>query len=169
MKKIVSVNTDYEIYLDGTVKRIKDGFIPKPYLRQGYYRVSLYDSVKKKMKAYTLHRIIAQAFIPNPENKQQVNHKNGIKYDNNINNLEWTTPKENVIHSIANNLKSKYKMYEYHKEILKEVNCKKVIDESTGIIYESISIAAKKLGYRTSTLTHYLLGSRTNKTSLRYY
>jgi len=46
-----------------------------------------------------IHRLVAQAFIPNPENKRTVNHKNGIRDDNRLCNLEWTTHSENNIHS----------------------------------------------------------------------
>lgn len=168
MNKIVSVNTDYEVLTSGFIRRIKDGYCPKPQMRLGYYRISLYDSSKKKSKLYTLHRLIAEAFIPNPENKSQVNHINGIKTDNRIENLEWCTPKENVQHSLLNGLKPKQKMKAHHRAILNECISKKVKDISSNIIYNSATEAAMKLGYKRSTLIHYLIGSRKNKTTLRY-
>lgn len=66
----------------------------------GYVRVTLYKN--NQSKAYSIHRLVAEAFIPNPENKRTVNHKNGIKIDNGEENLEWNTYKENVQHSYDN-------------------------------------------------------------------
>lgn len=62
-----------------------------------YKRVTLSKNLIKK--DYKIHRLIAQAFIPNPDNKPFINHKNWIRNDNTIDNLEWCTPKENVNHS----------------------------------------------------------------------
>ena len=65
--------------------------------REGYLRVILFKNHKRKR--FFIHRLVAEAFIPNPENKPQVNHKNGNKQNNNLRNLEWVNASENMIHS----------------------------------------------------------------------
>lgn len=75
----------------GRIKKLK----PKV-LRNGYLQVDLYNGKTKQHKS--VHRIIAEIFIPNPENKPQVNHKNGDKTDNRVSNLEWVTLSENLKH-----------------------------------------------------------------------
>lgn len=72
--------------------------IRKPNLmNKGYYCYELWKNNKRKV--YLLHRLLAIAFIPNPNNLPQINHKDGDKRNNNISNLEWCTAKENTVHA----------------------------------------------------------------------
>jgi hypothetical protein len=74
-------------------------------LRKGYPYIGLHKN--KKIKKYSIHRLVAQTFLPNPENKSQVNHKDGNKKNNHIDNLEWCTPRENCVHAYSLNLSKK--------------------------------------------------------------
>lgn len=65
--------------------------------RLGYSVIGLYKNTKQKY--HSVNRLVAQAFIPNPENKSETNHINGIKNDNRVENLEWCTRSENINHS----------------------------------------------------------------------
>lgn len=92
----------YEIYSDGRVYSLVSNKFLKPRLSMdGYERVALCD--KGKRYEYRVHRLVAEAFIENSENKPQINHKDFNKRNNVVNNLEWCTNLENVHYSINNN------------------------------------------------------------------
>lgn len=76
-----------------------------------YLVISLYNKSKKLLK---IHRLVAEAFIKNPENKPQVNHINWIKSDNSLDNLEWCTWSENIIHAFKSWLKNNIYFYTNH-------------------------------------------------------
>lgn len=69
-----------------------------PISDKGYHKVGL--NKDGKTKKFAVHRLVAQAFIPNPESKPQVNHIDGVKTNNNVSNLEWVTNYENAYHAI---------------------------------------------------------------------
>jgi hypothetical protein len=105
MKKIIDSFPNYEISTDGVVSNIKTGKkLVHTYNKKGYASVTLCNNETYIRKQFRLNRLVAQAFIPNPENKSQVNHKDGKKSNNNVTNLEWTTPSENIKHGWATGL-----------------------------------------------------------------
>lgn len=86
---------NYRVTSGGDIYNIKTGRKLKPWIdKQGYYTIRLAGS-----KNLYVHRIVAQLFIPNPENKKEVNHKDGIKTNNSISNLEWLTRNQNIQHA----------------------------------------------------------------------
>ena len=85
----------------------------KPDIKNGYYYVNLYKNGTPRH--YYVHRLIAEAFIPNPNNKPEINHKNGVKTDNRIANLEYCTAKENVIHAYKTKLNKRAKQILQYK------------------------------------------------------
>jgi len=87
--KRISVSQGYQ-------RLIKERILKSVFDGSGYLEVVLCKD--KNQKTFLIHRLVAKAFIPNPKNKPQVNHIDKDKANNNVNNLNWMTPKENVNH-----------------------------------------------------------------------
>lgn len=131
------------------VKILKNKPLKNKYLSVCIY----YDGFFKRIM---VHRLVALSFILKPENKNQVNHKDGDPTNNNLENLEWVTQSENMRHS-------------YGVLGNKPHNIIKVIDIESGTIYDSIKIAAESIGINHTSLGKMLKGKYNNKTSIRIY
>lgn len=101
-------NPDYLVDRAGNVYSLKCRQFPVPHKltgklnHDGYLRIQIWKD--NKCRFVSVHRIIAETFIPNPNNKPFVNHINGDKSDNRVENLEWVTQKENIAHAWKNGL-----------------------------------------------------------------
>lgn len=133
--------------------------LKKPYHAYGYLMVGLPQGAKGVSHPYFLHRIIAEAFIPNPNNLPQIDHINTIRDDNRIENLRWVTPKENMNNPltrlrcsdtgkrkykdgtclIANISRRRVRMLNKQGIALKEFNSIKDAAKEVGVSYTSIS------------------------------
>jgi len=116
----------YKANKNGEILGCKSKKILKPIIfKRGYLRVNLYKNNKHKL--HFIHRLVAATFLSKVENKNCINHKNGNKKDNNVNNLEWVTHAENVQHAFDNGLKispSGINHYLYGKKHPDEVKLK---------------------------------------------
>lgn len=129
MWKIINSFEDYEISDMGEIKSLKNGMekILKPQLaKRGYYIINLCKNGGVYHK--TIHRLVAQAFIPNPDNKPCIDHINGCRIDNRVCNLRWCTHKENLNYEIA-----KKNISKAHKgKVLTDEHKKKISESNKG-------------------------------------
>ena len=133
----------YEVSNLGRVRNMKSGRTLKPKLHQtGYLMHGLYEN--NKQKNLYLHRIIATAFIDNPDEKPQVNHIDENKTNNDLSNLEWCTERENAVHGtrtkrIAEKLFKKVIQLDLNDNVLNEFESMKQAEQKTGVSAKNIS------------------------------
>jgi len=127
----------------------------------GYKRFSL-NNGKNKVRDYMVHRLVAETFIENTQNKPYINHKNGARHDNRIENLEWCTVQENSRHSV-DVLKSNYNpmIGKFGAEHNRSKSVKVLKDNIVIGIYGSIRESARKLNIGCSNISSVLAGNRT--------
>ena len=115
----------------------------KTWDNHGYQAVEL--CVDNHRYTVGVHRLVALAFIPNPDNKPEVNHKDRNRSNNNVDNLEWVTASENVAHAYRNGVKPRatHQNQPYQKEICDIIENK---------IYFSIREASRQTGHKRDTI-----------------
>lgn len=159
-KEITEYGGDYLVSNYGRVKSLKSNkelILKLVTHHKGYYKAQLLKNNKKK--AFFVHRLVAQAFIPNPENKLQVNHKDGDKKNNHVENLEWTTQSENLKHS--------YHVLGSHKKSVERMREPRIKAKSIPVVvydkkgnfikkYSSQANAARDLGVSAGNINNVL-------------
>jgi hypothetical protein len=165
--QIVGYEGLYEVNRNGEIKSVERKYIfPKTAVkvketilkqridRGGYYTVVLHKGGKSCTRY--VHRLIGTAYINNPFKKPYINHINGNKLDNSLENLEWVSASENMKHAIRNNLSKIPVPFK-----------RRVIDTCQGKEYSSIKEASNTLNISYKRLTKMLSGEIINKTCLQ--
>lgn len=154
-KEVDGFGGRYKISSKGRIMSSWGGWkLKTPTIQRGYYVTGLYLKPKKKVEF--IHRLVAMAFIPNPEAKPQVNHKDGNKLNNDVENLEWVTASENAIHAIhviKTKVPSRNKGYKLSEETIAKrkefykthpANCAKAVRcVQTGEVFSSLRKATE--------------------------
>lgn len=158
MEWIVIENTNYEITNSGQIRHIITKKIKPQHISPNcqYYIVTF--KINKKSKSFLVHRLVAKYFINNPENKEQVNHIDKNKLNNNFSNLEWVSPKENMKHHYENG-GIKRNNQTYKNKFGKDHN-RSIPIKCNDIIYYGISEASRKTGIGISTIYRALKDNR---------
>lgn len=161
---------NYLITLDGKVFSLTSMRFLKNFIKNDY----IYVKILKK--AYLVHRLMAIAYLPNPKNKSQVNHIDGVKINNLLFNLEWNTPSENIQHSFDIGLRPISDAVRRSGRFAAEnfgakngyVFKKTILNTETGIFYEGAREAAKTINVSQKYLWRRLSGEIKNTTKFKY-
>lgn len=149
-KRVPVLGGYYEVTDDGRLYSIRSAKFLRPSIDKSGYRYYVI-SINGHRETHKAHRLVAQAFLPNPYNKPSVNHKNGVRTDNRVQNLEWATMKEQAndpltrAHVEAVNAKTDYRAMGAKRDYGRRRT--KVVEASGAVkIYNSLKEAAEAQG-----------------------
>jgi predicted DNA-binding WGR domain protein len=144
--EVSNVDKNYLVSNFGRVKSLRTNKILKQTTdRNGYLHVCL--CTNNKRKNMMVHRLVALSYLPNPEDKPEVNHIDGNKENNRIDNLEWATSKENIDHAYKIGLRNNDTIINNGKRNSRKVYQLDINDNSTIRIWESASQVERELGF----------------------
>lgn len=147
-KDIVGFENIYEVSNFGNIRnKISKKLRIPGKTDKGYLQLCLYDN--KRVRSFRVHRIVALAFLPNLNNLPDINHKDGNKENNFVNNLEWSTRKDNMVHAVETKLHNCGKIvFQYDKQgnLIKKWNSTMEIQRTLG--YFNSRISANCLGVK---------------------
>ena len=159
---------EYQVDRSGVVYSKRTGSPLKPNTtRFGYQRVTLYNPPGNG-KSIPIHRVVALTFLPNPENLPQVNHKNEVRTDNRVENLEWCTASYNINYGRRNEIVSQKLTAHQTKKFGRAVE---QLDMNTGevvAVWPSIRSIEKALGFAHSNIRACCLGERKSRGGFKW-
>lgn len=158
-----SVSTEGRVRNDKTCKEVSQSTNSR-----GYNKVDLYSNGKRE--SHRTHRLVATAFIPNPDNKPQVNHIDGNKLNNNVDNLEWVDNSQNMLHAYQSGLHPRISSRGMlgKKNPNGGVKGKAIICIETDTYYRNAASAGRQLGIPDSCIFDCLSGKSSHAHGLHF-
>ena len=163
MKEQWQILKDYPNYCvsnKGAIKNANTNKVLKQQHRGSQYKFVTIKNTQGKFVCKDVHRLVAQAFIPNPENKPQVNHKDGNRINNYVSNLEWVSAKENMRHAFDTGLINKETQIKAH-----QYNARPVVMVKNGKVvkrFRSLKETARYMNTNPTSIKYVCLFSKTH-------
>ena len=151
----------YEVNREGVIRHKRIGRITKQKIKWNYYTVSLKNPQRNKLTTVFVHRCVAEAFIPNTHNYPMINHKDGNKLNNHVDNLEWCTCSMNIQHAYDTGLKVSLGNY-LNRPVVQ-------VDENNVIVERFPSIRAAEINTGIRHIGEVVNGDRYRKRAGGYY